>query len=107
MKDFKDSIIFTSDGTTLLGADDKARIAVILTTTNWPLKHPKAKHGKVHIGFFPDEEIGRQTRNLDLEKFGADFAYTFDGQNSGKLTVETFYVKRAFLEFISNKSLCK
>lgn len=82
--------IVTSDGTTLLGADDKAGIAIIVTIAEWLLAHPEVKHGKIRIGFTPDEEIGAGTRYFDVAKFGADAAYTFDGSELGEIEDETF-----------------
>ena len=76
--------IVTSDGTTLLGADDKAGIAIIMTIAEWLLAHPEVKHGAIRIGFTPDEEIGAGTRFFDVAKFGAQAAYTFDGSELGE-----------------------
>lgn len=88
--------LITTDGTTLLGADDKAGIAEIVTAMEWLLQAPHVKHGKIRIGFTPDEEIGRGADHFDVEKFGADFAYTLDGSEMGELEYENFnaaYVK--------------
>lgn len=82
--------IVTADGTTLLGADDKSGIAIIMTIAEWLLAHPEVKHGKIRIGFTPDEEIGAGTRYFDVGKFGADAAYTFDGSELGEIEDETF-----------------
>lgn len=82
--------ILTTDGTTLLGADDKAGIAAIVSACEYLLAHPEIKHGKVRLGFTPDEEVGRGTEHFPLEKFGADFAYTVDGGAVGELNYETF-----------------
>ncbi len=82
--------IVTSDGTTLLGADDKAGIAIIMTIAEWLLAHPEVKHGAIRIGFTPDEEIGAGTRFFDVAKFGAQAAYTFDGSELGEIEDETF-----------------
>jgi len=82
--------IVTSDGTTLLGADDKAGLAIIMTAVQSLLAHPTLPHGDIHIGFTPDEEVGAGTKYFDLKKFGAQFAYTVDGDTPGELNKETF-----------------
>lgn len=82
-------IIFT-DGTTLLGADDKAGVAEIITAMEYLLEHPEIKHGKIRIGFTPDEEIGCGADHFDVKKFGADWAYTIDGGTIGELEYENF-----------------
>jgi tripeptide aminopeptidase len=82
--------IITSDGTTLLGADDKAGIAEIVTIADWLLRHPEVIHGPVRIGFTTDEEVGRGTEHFDVEAFGADYAYTLDGSDLGEIEDETF-----------------
>lgn len=82
--------IITSDGTTLLGADDKAGICAIISACEYLLAHPEIKHGKVRLAFTPDEEIGRGTEHFPLEEFAADFAYTVDGGALGELNYETF-----------------
>lgn len=82
--------IITSDGTTLLGADDKAGITAIVTACHYLLQHPEIKHGKIRLAFNPDEEVGRGTEHFPLEKFAADFAYTVDGGALGELNYETF-----------------
>jgi peptidase T len=84
------SDLLVTDGTTLLGADDKAGIAEILTMAEYLLEHPEIKHGKVRIGFTPDEEIGRGADLFDVKLFGADFAYTVDGAAFGEVEFETF-----------------
>lgn len=84
-----DDIIVT-DGTTLLGADDKAGIAEIITGIEYLVNHPKIKHGDIKIGFTPDEELGRGTEHFDVEKFGAKYAYTLDGGIIGELQYENF-----------------
>ena len=83
-------MIVTSDGTTLLGADDKAGIAIIMTAIQLLLNNPKITHGEINIGFTPDEEIGEGTKFFDVKKFGAQFAYTIDGDTPGELNKETF-----------------
>ena len=82
--------LITTDGTTLLGADDKAGIAEIMCAAEWLLEHPEVKHGKIRIGFTPDEEIGRGVDYFDVESFGAHFAYTMDGGFEGELEYENF-----------------
>jgi tripeptide aminopeptidase len=95
-KDFKEldsyigETLITTDGTTLLGADDKAGIAEILTAMEYLMDHPEIKHGKIRIGFTPDEEIGRGADLFDVEKFGAEFAYTIDGGRLGEVEYENF-----------------
>jgi tripeptide aminopeptidase len=82
--------IVTSDGTTLLGADDKAGVAEIMDAAQFLVDHPEIKHGTIKILFTPDEEIGRGVDKVDLKKLGADFAYTLDGENAGNIEDETF-----------------
>jgi tripeptide aminopeptidase len=82
--------IITSDGTTLLGADDKAGIAEIMTAAEFLLSHPEIKHGAIRILFTPDEEIARGVEKVDLRKLGADFGYTLDGETAGTIEDETF-----------------
>ena len=82
--------LVTTDGTTLLGADDKAGVAEIMTAVQYIVEHPEFKHGTVKIGFTPDEEIGRGVAKFDVERFGADFAYTMDGGEVGELEFENF-----------------
>lgn len=84
----KDLIV--TDGTTLLGADDKAGVAEIMAAAEYLLTHPEVRHGKIRIGFTPDEEIGAGTDHFNVELFGADFAYTIDGGAFGELEEETF-----------------
>ncbi len=84
----KDLLI--TDGTTILGADDKAGIAEIMTMAEYLITHPEIKHGKIKIGFTPDEEIGRGADLFDVENFGADYAYTADGAGFGEVDYETF-----------------
>ena len=90
--------IITTDGTTLLGADDKAGLAVIMTTVEYLKQHPQIKHGKIRIGFTPDEEVARGTENFDVKKFAADFAYTIDGGKLGELEYECFNAAEAKLK---------
>ncbi len=86
---YKGQSVITSDGTTLLGADDKAGVAEIVTAAEI-LLNSKIKHGKIRLGFTPDEEIGKGTDHFDVKKFGADFAYTIDGGEIGELEFENF-----------------
>jgi tripeptide aminopeptidase len=87
---YKGQELITTDGTTLLGADDKAGIAIILTAMEYLLNHPEIEHGKIKIAFTPDEEVGKGADHFDVEKFGAEFAYTLDGGEIGELEYETF-----------------
>jgi tripeptide aminopeptidase len=87
---YKGQNIITADGTTLLGADDKAGVAEIVTAAEILLNSNKIKHGKIRIGFTPDEEIGRGADKFNVKKFGADFAYTLDGGEVGELEFENF-----------------
>ena len=82
--------LVTTDGTTLLGADDKAGVAEIMTAVQYLVEHPEVKHGKICIGFTPDEEIGRGVVKFDVGRFGADYAYTMDGGEVGELEFENF-----------------
>ena len=82
--------LITTDGTTLLGADDKAGICEIVSAMEYLVNHPEIKHGKIRIGFTPDEEIGRGAHKFDVKKFGADWAYTMDGSQIGELEYENF-----------------
>ncbi len=77
--------LIVTDGNTLLGADDKAGIAEIITAVDYLQKHPEIEHGKIRIGFNPDEEIGQGAHKFDVERFGADWAYTMDGGEIGEL----------------------
>lgn len=87
---YKGQTLITTDGTTLLGADDKAGVAEIVTAMEYLIKHPEIKHGKIRVGFTPDEEIGRGAHKFDVEKFGAEWAYTMDGSEVGELEYENF-----------------
>jgi len=89
--------IITTDGTTLLGADDKAGIAEIMTAVDWLFRHPELHHGTVRIGFTTDEEIGRGTEHFDVKAFGADYAYTLDGSDLGEIEDETFSADSAIV----------
>ena len=90
MKRYKGQTLITTDGTTLLGADDKAGVAEIMTMASWFLAHPEEKHGKLCIAFTPDEEVGRGADRFDVAGFGADVAYTVDGGAIGELEYENF-----------------
>ncbi|MEC5394617.1 peptidase T [Bergeyella sp. RCAD1439] len=90
LKDYVGKTLITTDGTTLLGADDKAGVAEIVTAAEYLLAHPEIKHGRIAIGFTPDEEIGRGAHLFDVKKFGADWAYTMDGGEVGELEYENF-----------------
>ena len=96
---YKGQTLITTDGTTLLGADDKAGITEIVTAMEFLIKNPEIKHGKIRIGFTPDEEIGRGAHHFDVEKFGADWAYTMDGSQVGELEYENFNAASAKITF--------
>lgn len=87
---YKGQTLITTDGTTLLGADDKAGIAEIMTAMEYLVQHPEIKHGVIKVAFTPDEEIGRGAHKFDVEKFGAEWAYTVDGSQLGELEYENF-----------------
>lgn len=87
---YKGQTLITTDGTTLLGADDKAGITEIITAMEYLIKHPEIKHGKIRIAFTPDEEVGKGAHLFDVEKFGAQWAYTMDGSQIGELEYENF-----------------
>ena len=91
--------LITTDGTTLLGADNKAGIAEIMTAMDYLIQNPQIKHGKIRVAFTPDEEIGRGPHRFDVEAFGADFAYTIDGGPVGELQFESFNAASAVLTF--------
>lgn len=90
LKNYIGHTLLTTDGTTLLGADNKAGIAEIMTAMEYLKQHPEIKHGKIRVAFTPDEEIGRGPHKFDVERFGADFAYTMDGGPLGELQYESF-----------------
>ncbi|WP_310558836.1 peptidase T [Flavobacterium sp.] len=96
---YKGQTLITTDGTTLLGADDKAGITEIITAMEFLIKNPKIKHGKIRVGFTPDEEIGRGAHHFDVEKFGCDWAYTMDGSQVGELEYENFNAAGAKITF--------
>ena len=91
--------IMTTDGTTLLGADDKAGLTAIVSAAEYLLQHPEIKHGKIRLGFTPDEETGRSADRFDVDAFGADFAYTVDGDELGSLEYENFNAANASITF--------
>jgi len=94
--------IITTDGTTLLGADDKAGIAEIMTAIEYLIQHPEIEHGDIKIGFTPDEEIGRGVDYFDVKGFGAEFAYTLDGGRIGELEYENFNAAGALIKIQGN-----
>jgi len=105
LKQYIGQPIITTDGTTLLGADDKAGIAAIIAAVEYLVNHPDVEHGTLKIGFTPDEEIGRGADRFDVKKFGADFAYTMDGGELGELEFENFNAAGARIEVKDRKSV--
>jgi len=97
LKKYIGTKIVTSDGTTLLGADDKAGIAIIMTALDILISTPSLLHGEIKIGFTPDEEVGNGTKYFDIKSFGADYAYTIDGDSAGELNKETFSANSAII----------
>lgn len=100
LKNYVGQDLITTDGTTLLGADDKAGVAEIITAAEYLLTHPEVKHGTIQIGIGPDEEIGTGADNFEVAEFGADFAYTVDGGPLGELEYETFNAAQAKIKLI-------
>ncbi|HKO77386.1 MAG TPA: peptidase T, partial [Flavobacterium sp.] len=96
---YKGQTLITTDGTTLLGADDKAGITEIVTAMEFLINNPEIKHGKIRIAFTPDEEIGRGAHHFDVEKFDAEWAYTMDGSQVGELEYENFNAAGAKIIF--------
>ena len=96
---YKGQTLITTDGTTLLGADDKAGITEIVTAMEFLINNPEIKHGKIRVGFTPDEEIGRGAHHFDVDKFGAEWAYTMDGSQIGELEYENFNAAGAKIIF--------
>ncbi len=94
---YKGQEIITTDGNTLLGADDKAGIASIMTAMDFLIHHPEIEHGKIRVAFTPDEEVGKGADLFDVPKFGAEFAYTVDGGEIGELEYETFNAAWGYL----------
>lgn len=99
LSQYKGQDLIVTDGTTLLGGDDKAGIAEILTAAEYLLTHPEIPHGPIRVGFTPDEEIGQGTDHFDVERFGADFAYTMDGGECGELEYENFNAAEGIADF--------
>lgn len=95
----KGHTLMTTDGTSLLGADDKAGVVEIMEALRYLLDHPEIKHGRIRVGFTPDEEIGRGPHQFDVERFDADFAYTMDGSQLGELQYESFNAAEATITF--------
>lgn len=104
LKNYAGQTLVTTDGTTLLGADDKSGVAEIMTLAEYLLAHPEVKHGEIRLGFSPDEEIGTGADHFDTTDFAADFAYTVDGGPLGELEYETFNAAEAKLK-ISGKNV--
>lgn len=100
LKKYQGHTLITTDGSTLLGADDKAGVAEIITVMEYLVAHPEIKHGDIKIGIGPDEEIGTGSRQFDVAEFGADIAYTVDGGPLGELEYETFNGAQAKVKFI-------
>ena len=99
LNNYKGQTLITTDGTTLLGADDKSGIAEIMTAIEYLTAHPEIKHGEIRVGFGPDEEIGVGADQFDAEDFDVDFAYTVDGGPLGELQYETFSAAGAEITF--------
>ena len=95
---YKGQTLITTDGTTLLGADDKAGICEIVSAMEYLIQHPEIKHGPIKVGFTPDEEIGRGAHKFDVKKFAADWAYTMDGSQVGELEYENFNAAAALIK---------
>lgn len=99
LTDYIGQTLLTTDGKTLLGADDKAGIAEIVTAMEYLIQHPEIKHGPIKVGFTPDEEIGKGVIHFDVQKFGCDYAYTMDGGAIGELEFENFNAAGAVVDF--------
>ena len=102
LNNYKGLTLITTDGTTLLGADDKAGVTAIMEAMKYLVEHPEIKHGKICIGFTPDEEIGNGPKYFDVENFGADFAYTIDGGDIEELEDENFNAASAMIKISGN-----
>lgn len=100
LKNYKEQTLITTDGTTLLGADDKSGIAEIMTAMEYLVTHPEIKHGEIRVGFGPDEEIGIGADKFDVKQFNTDFAYTMDGGPLGELQYETFSAAQATITLV-------
>ena len=98
MENYAGQQLITADGTTLLGADDKAGVAEIITAMEYLIQHPEIKHGKIRICITPDEEVGKGADYFDVHKFGAEFAYTMDGGEIGELEYENFNAAQAVIQ---------
>lgn len=98
LKQYKGQTLITTDGTSLLSADDKSGIAEIMTAAEYIIKHPEIKHGRIAIAFNPDEEIGRGAHKFNIEKFGAEWAYTMDGSDVGEIEYENFNASGAVVK---------
>ncbi len=101
---FTGQTLITTDGTTLLGADDKAGVAEVITAMEFLIRHPEIEHGRIRVAFTPDEETGCGITHFDVKHFGADFAYTVDGGKLGELEFENFNASRAFVD-VQGKSV--
>lgn len=99
LQNMKGFNIITTDGTTLLGADNKAGVAEIMDAANYLITHPEIKHGEIKICFTPDEEVGRGTEKIDLKKLGAEYGYTVDGSSRGEIEFETFSADAVVIKF--------
>ncbi len=99
LSELKGHTLVTTDGTTLLGSDDKAGIAIIMTAAEYLISHQEVAHGPIRIAFTPDEEVGRGTEFFDVEHFGAQYAYTVDGGSEGELEYENFNAAAAHVKF--------
>ncbi|MFC3041650.1 peptidase T [Virgibacillus xinjiangensis] len=102
LSDYQGHTLITTDGTTLLGADNKAGIAEIITAMDYLVQHPDIEHGKIRVAFTPDEEIGRGPHKFDVDQFNVDFAYTVDGGPLGELQYESFHAAAATISFKGN-----
>lgn len=102
LKNYHGQTLITTDGTTLLGADNKAGIAEIMTAMDYLIQNPEIKHGKIRVAFTPDEEIGRGPHKFDVDAFGADYAYTVDGGPLGELQYESFNAAAAEITINGN-----
>lgn len=98
LKQYKGQTLITTDGTSLLSADDKSGIAEIMTAAEYLLKHPEIKHGRIAVAFNPDEEIGRGAHKFNVEKFGCEWAYTMDGSDVGEIEYENFNASGAVVK---------
>ncbi|SFG13162.1 tripeptide aminopeptidase [Halobacillus alkaliphilus] len=102
LSSYKGQTLITTDGTTLLGADNKAGITEIMTALHYLIRHPEIKHGKIRVAFTPDEEIGRGPHKFNIDRFAASYAYTVDGGPLGELQFESFNAATASIDFYGN-----